>query len=41
MTRIYDEEWGWGDVVSDEGRFLLVRFDGDPLGGLHRVWKDL
>ena len=39
--RLCDEVWGWGEVISDEGNYLLVRFDGDPLGGLHRYPKDL
>lgn len=37
--RICDAMWGWGDVVADEGEFVLVRFDQDPWG-LHRIPKE-
>lgn len=26
----YDEEWGWGDVITFGEDFIIVRFDADP-----------
>lgn len=30
MERIYNEQYGWGDIVYKGNGYYLVRFDADP-----------
>lgn len=30
IRRYWDNMFGWGDVISENDNFIIVRFDADP-----------
>lgn len=30
MKKVYDENRGWGEIIAEEGDYIVVRWDADP-----------
>ena len=28
--RVYDEDWGWGEIIAESTDKVLIRWDADP-----------